>query len=117
MIFTGNKPQFVITNKITISNCIWNLSGLTNTAEHVHFSLNGGTFECNKINISSFDKSTLIFLRCSSVSEINCSLITFKNIKIGKALHHFDFRGKTDFTNSVYLIYYNYLFYFRFLKM
>jgi hypothetical protein len=102
MIFKG-KPQFVITNKINISDCRWDLSGTDSDTAFIHFSLENGRFECNKMTVSSFNNANLSFLSCAtdSTNYINFSELTLKDCKTSKEMYFISFYGETNITDCV----------------
>jgi hypothetical protein len=102
MIFKG-KSRFIITNKINISDCIWNLSGMDSDAAFIHFLLQAGRFECNKMLVNLFDNVNLSFLNStnSSINYMNFSEFTLKNCKTNKEMYFIVFAGEINVTDSV----------------
>jgi hypothetical protein len=101
MIFK-NESQFVIFNTLIILDCIWNLEGITNEDEKIHFTLTSGVFKCERTTISSFINDNLRFLNCTNINNnLNISHLSFKNIVINSDGYHFTLRGDTNISDSV----------------
>jgi hypothetical protein len=105
LTFSG-QPQFIITNKLLISDCVWNFAEVTNTADNPHFFLNGGLFNCSNMMVTSFNKIGLRILKCDKMSQVNCEVLIIKDVVSDKTGYHFDLIGETNFADSVYYFWY-----------
>jgi hypothetical protein len=77
------------------------------TADNPHFLVEGGSFSCSNMVVSSFKRTNLRILKSNQNSKINCQQLTFKDIMISKTTgYHFNLVGEANLTNSVCCIEY-----------
>jgi hypothetical protein len=92
-----------VTGQIMISDCMWNISKVSN-GDLVHFVVDGGSFKCNNMVVTPFESSEMKFLSCENTNNIsmNCVKLIFRGFENNSTRNHFTFfGGESNFTDSV----------------